>query len=111
MLYVKWTMKVSTRQYNVTCYIAGMCSGLTHSFRDEVDAEISSSRHPACEVVCGVVTDHDPYCEIKNHENLLGLLKIFHPRNFLLFSSKNLCMKLKLSGQHLGKGSPTKDLL
>jgi len=60
-----WTMKVTTRQYNVTCYIAGMCSGLTHSFHDEVDAELSSSRHPACEVVCGVVTDHDPYRKIK----------------------------------------------
>lgn len=41
VLYVMWTMKVTTRQYNVTCYIAGMCSGLTHSFHDEVDAELS----------------------------------------------------------------------
>lgn len=59
-----WTMKVTTRQYNVTSYIAGMCSGMTHSFHDVVGAELSGGRHPACEVVCGVVTDHDPYHEI-----------------------------------------------
>lgn len=77
-----WTMKVSTRQSNVTCCIAGMCSGLTHRFHDEVGAELSSSRHPACEVVCVVVTDHDPYREIKNHEILLGFFKNFAPTKF-----------------------------